>query len=150
MALQVTSYRYNSLLRDVSCGGCIGSSRSISTECHQNFCPLNGETRRRTVLSIMHYFCAFLVDKAQRNASLWRYSTTARSASLSWWLSLNRNNMQQNLLKDQSVHRNNVDGRSPFDLYLTLEPSPRVAMDYTNVVQCHYRMIPRPVRRMSR
>jgi len=45
--------------------------------------------------------------------------------------------MQQNLLKDQSVHRNNVDGRPPFDLYLTLELSPRLALDYTIGVQCH-------------
>jgi len=58
--------------------------------------------------------------------------------------------MQQNLLKDQSFHRNNVDGRPPFDLYLTLEPSPRVALDYTIGVQCHYRMIPRPVSHMSK
>ena len=58
--------------------------------------------------------------------------------------------MQQNLLKDLSVHRNNVDGRPPFDLYLILEPSPRVALDYTIGVQCQYRMIPRPVSRMSK
>lgn len=89
-------------------------------------------------------------EQSTRNTSVWLYSTIRGSASLSWRFSLNRENMQQrSLLEDQSVHRNNVDRRSPFDLCLTLDPSPRITLDYTTGVQCQYIMIPRPVSRMS-
>jgi hypothetical protein len=64
----------------------------------------------------MHHFCAFLANKAQETL---HSDLTERFEVLPHY-----HEGSLLIVKDQSVRRNNVDWRPPFDLYLTLEHSP--------------------------